>query len=81
VVLPLAVSLQTQLGPCTGIRCVNATTLVACHPTRIRPHQVFRADARLGKTSIGWCSGVKLHLVAGERGELLAFCLTPRERG
>jgi hypothetical protein len=77
VVLPLAVYLKTQLGQCTGIRCVDATALTVCHNARIRPHRVFRAGARRGKTSIGWCSGVKLHLVAGDRGEFLAFCLAP----
>ena len=38
---------------------------------------VFRVDARRGKTSVGWFYGFKLHLVVNDRGELLAFCLTP----
>ena len=77
VLLPLAVYLQTQLGSCTGISFVDATSLVVCHPARIRQHRVFRADARRGKTSVGWFYGFKLHLVVNDRGELLAFCLTP----
>jgi hypothetical protein len=77
VLLPLAVYLQTQLGQCTGISFVDATSLGVCHPARIRQHRVFRAEARRGKTSIGWFYGVKLHLVVNDRGELLAFCLTP----
>jgi Transposase DDE domain len=37
----------------------------------------MRVDARRGKTSVGWFYGFKLHLVVNDRGELLAFCLTP----
>lgn len=77
VLLPLAVYLHTQLGACTGSSFVDATSLVACRNARVPQHQVFRADARRGKTSVGWCSGCKLHLVVNDRGELLACCLTP----
>ena len=77
VLLPLAVYLQTQLGSCTGISFVDATSLGVCHPARIGQHRVFRTDARRGKTSVGWFYGFKLHLVVNDRGELLAFCLTP----
>lgn len=77
VVLPLAVYLHTQLGECTGISFVDATSLVVCHTARIAQHRVFRADARRGKTTMGWFYGFKLHLVVNDRGELLAFCLTP----
>lgn len=38
---------------------------------------MFRASARRGKTSVGWFYRFKLHLVINDRGELLAFCLTP----
>jgi Transposase DDE domain len=77
VLLPLAVYLHTQLGQCTGISFVDATSLVVCHNARISRHKVFRAEARRGKTSVGWFYGFKLHLVVNDRGELLAFCLTP----
>jgi hypothetical protein len=77
VLLPLAIYLHTQLGTCTGISFVDSTALVVCHNARIRQHRVFRADARRGKTSVGWFYGFKLHLVVNDRGELLAFCLTP----
>src|SRR5262249_59199482 len=38
---------------------------------------VFAVDARRSKTSVGWFYGFKLHLVVNDRGEVLAFCLTP----
>lgn len=77
VVLPLAVYLQTQLGTCTGISFIDSTALAVCRTARIAQHRVFRVDAHRGKTSVGWFYGFKLHLVVNDRGELLAFCLTP----
>jgi hypothetical protein len=75
--VPLAVYLHTRRGECTGISFIDSTSLAVCHPARIRQHRVFRVDARRGKTSVGWFYGFKLHLVVNDRGELLAFCLTP----
>ena len=77
VLVPLTVYLHTQLGQCTGISFVDLTALRVCHHARIHQHRVFRVDARRGKTSVGWFYGFKLHLVVNDRGELLAFCLTP----
>ena len=77
VLVPLTVYLQTQLGECTGVSFIDSTALHVCHHARIHQHRVFRVDARRGKTSVGWFYGFKLHLVVNERGELLAFCLTP----
>jgi hypothetical protein len=75
--MPLAIYLHTQRGTCTGISFIDSTSLVVCHNARIHHHRVFRVDARRGKTSVGWFYGFKLHLVVNDRGELLAFCLTP----
>ncbi|HLZ21512.1 MAG TPA: IS982 family transposase [Ktedonobacterales bacterium] len=77
VLLPLAVYLQTQMGRCTGISFIDSTALSVCKNARIAQHRVFAVDARRGKTSVGWFYGFKLHLVVNDRGELLAFCLTP----
>lgn len=77
VLLPLAAYLQTQMGSCTGISFVDSTALAVCKNARIAQHRVFAVDARRGKTSVGWFYGFKLHLVINDRGELLAFRLTP----
>jgi transposase len=77
VLVPLAVYLHTQLGTCTGISFIDSTALAVCKNPRIGQHRVFALDARRGKTSVGWFYGFKLHLVVNDRGELLAFCLTP----
>ena len=75
--VPLAIYLHTQRGPCTGISFIDSTSLAVCHPARISCHRVLHVDARRGKTSVGWFYGFKLHLVVNDRGELLAFCLSP----
>lgn len=77
VLVPLTVYLHTQVGACTGISFVDSTALAVCRNPRIHQHRVFAVDARRGKTSVGWFYGFKLHLVVTDRGELLAFCLTP----
>lgn len=77
VLVPLTMYLHTQLGTCTGISFVDSTCLRVCHNARIHSHRVFKVDARRGKTSVGWFYGFKLHLMVNDRGEILAFCLTP----
>jgi hypothetical protein len=77
VLVPLTAYLHSQLGSCTGISFVDSTDLTVCHNARIPQHRVFAGRARRGKTSVGWFFGFKLHLVVNDRGELLAFCLTP----
>lgn len=75
--VPLCVYLQTRKGQATGIAFIDATSLVVCHNRRIQSHKVFKQVARRGKTSVGWFYGFKLHLVVNDRGELLAFQITP----
>jgi hypothetical protein len=77
MLVPLSVYLHTQLGDCTGISFIDSTALAVCHTARIYQHRVFAVDARRAKTSVGWFYGCKLHLVVNDRGDLLAFCLTP----
>ena len=75
--LPLCHYLKSRLGPVTGIAFIDATPLPVCHNRRIGRHKVFDGLAARGKTSVGWFYGFKLHLVINDRGELLAFYLTP----
>jgi hypothetical protein len=76
MMLPLLAYLQSRYGACTGISFIDSTSLQVCDPKRISGHCVFAADARRGKTSMGWFFGFKLHLAVNDRGELLACCLT-----
>jgi hypothetical protein len=77
MMVPMLAYLQSRLGACTGISFIDSTSLQVCDPKRISQHRVFAADARRGKTSMGWFFGFKLHLAVNDRGELLACCLTP----
>jgi hypothetical protein len=77
MLVPLLAYLQSRYGACTGISFIDSTSLQVCDPKRITQHRVFAADAKRGKTSMGWFFGFKLPLAVNDRGELLACCLTP----
>ena len=67
----------SRCGACTGISFVDSTPLRVCHNRRIGRHKVFAGVAKRGQSSLGWFFGLKLHLVVSERGDVLAFALTP----
>jgi Transposase DDE domain len=56
---------------------VDSTALRVCHNRRITRHKVFSGKATRGHSSTGWFYGFKLHLVVNDRGDILAFALTP----
>jgi len=64
-------------GKCTGITFVDSTSIKVCHNKRIKRNKVFDGAAKIGKNTLGWFYGFKLHLVCNDREELLSFCLTP----
>jgi Transposase DDE domain len=68
---------QCCCGTCTGIAFIDSTPLRVCLNRRIPRHKVFAGLAARGQCSLGWFYGFKLHLVINERGEILAFTLTP----
>ena len=63
-------------GRCTGISFIDSTSVPVCHNKRINRNKVFKGYAELGKSTMGWYFGFKLHLICNERGELLNFMLT-----
>lgn len=65
------------LGECTGISYVDSTPVRVCKNKRISRHKVFKGIAQIGKSTMGYFYGFKLHLVINERGELLNFVITP----
>jgi hypothetical protein len=69
--------LRSRFGACTGIGFIDSTALAVCGNKRIQRNRVFRGLAKIGKTTMGWFFGFKLHLVINECGELLAVQLTP----
>ncbi|GHO71627.1 hypothetical protein KSC_105190 [Ktedonobacter sp. SOSP1-52] len=79
MLVPLLAYLQSRYGACTGISFIDSTSLEVCDPKRIHQHRVFAADAKRGKSSMGWFFGFKLHLAVNDQGELLACCWVFRE--
>lgn len=61
----------------TGVAYVDSTSIPVCHNKRTSRHKVFKDLAALGKSTMGWFFGFKLHLVINEKGDLLAAHLTP----
>ena len=69
-------TIKARFGKCSGISFVDSTPLKVCDNRRIHNHRVFSKYAKIGKTSMGWFYGFKLHLIINDKGELLSFCLT-----
>ncbi len=63
-------------GECTGISFIDSTVLRVCHNKRIKRNKTFKGVAQLGKSSMGWFFGFKLHLIINDRGEIQSFYLT-----
>jgi len=76
-VIPMFVYLQTcGIDKPTGISFIDSTGLKVCHNKRIRRNHVFKGIAQIGKTTMGWFFGFKLHLIINDRGGLLGYRLT-----
>ncbi len=69
--------LHTRTGEITGIIFIDSTPINVCHNCRSHAHKVFKGLVKWGKNSVGWHFGFKLHLIINDKGELLAFKLTP----
>jgi hypothetical protein len=77
VVLPMTLFLKMQcLGECTGITYVDSTPIRVCKNKRIKRNKVFKDIATVGKSTMGWFYGFKLHLVVNEKGDILNFIIT-----
>jgi len=78
VFVPMMFFINTVcFGKCTGITFIDSTSIRVCHNKRIKRNKVFDGFAQVGKSTMGWFYGFKLHLVCNDKGELLSFCLTP----
>lgn len=77
VLLPMAIFLKTCcLGKCTGISFVDSTPIRVCNNKRIKRNKVFKDIAQVGKSTMGWFYGFKLHIVISDKGEILNFAVT-----
>jgi hypothetical protein len=68
---------QIHLGRKTSICYIDSSSLPACHIKRSRKHKTLKNIAQYGKSSIGWFFSLKLHIVINDRGQLIAFIISP----
>ncbi len=64
------------LGKCTGISFIDSTPIRACKQKRIKQNKVFKDIATIGKSTMGWFYGFKLHIIVNDKRELLDFVIT-----
>lgn len=77
VLMPMTMFLKTCcLGTCSGISFIDSTPIRVCHNKRIKRNKVFKGVAEVGKSTMGWFYGFKLHIVINDRGEILNFTIT-----
>lgn len=77
VLVALAVFAKTSInGKCTGISFVDSTPIRVSKNKRIPNHKVFKGIAEVGKSTMGWFYGFKLHLVTNEIGQIIDFVIT-----
>ncbi len=74
---PMTMFLKMQcLGDCKGITYVDSTPIRVCKNKRIKRNKVFKDIATIGKSTMGWFFGCKLHLIVNEKGDILNFVIT-----
>ena len=77
VALPMAIFLKTCcLGKGTGIAFIDSTSIRVCKNKRIKRNKVFKDIAQVGKNTMGYFYGFKLHLVVNDKGQILNFAIT-----
>lgn len=77
VLMPMTIFLKTCcLGRCSGISFVDSTPIRVCNNKRIKRNKVFKGIAEVGKSTMGWFYGFKLHIVINDKGEILNFAIT-----
>ncbi len=76
-VFPMSVFLKMCcLGECTGITYVDSTSVRVCKNKRIKRNKVFKDIATVGKSTMGYFYGFKLHLIVNEKGDIINFIIT-----
>lgn len=76
-ILPLALFVKMCcLGDCTGISFIDSTPIRVCKNKRIKRNKVFKDIATVGKSTMGYFYGFKLHLIINDKGEILNFTIS-----
>lgn len=59
------------------IEYIDSTKIPVCHNKRTNNHKVFKGIATIGKSSMGWFFGFKLHITCNTKGEITNMSFTP----
>jgi len=71
VLVPLVVFLQLKrLVKSDEITFIDSTKIKVCHNKRIKANRTFKGIGEIGKSTMGWFFGFKLHISINEKGEL-----------
>ena len=55
-----------------SLEFIDSTSIKVCHNLRIPRYKTFEGIAKLGKGTMGWFFGFKLHLIVNHLGEIVA---------
>lgn len=59
-----------------GIEFIDSSKIQVCHNKRITMNKVFAGVAELGKSTMGWFFGFKLHITCDTSGNLTSMAIT-----
>lgn len=59
-----------------GINYIDSTRIPVCNNKRTNSHKVFESIAEIGKSTMGWFLGFKLHMIIDTHGNILTVNLT-----
>lgn len=76
VAMLAALYLQYKQSKFNGAGYIDSTPLRVCHNKRTNSHKVFKLEARLGKSSMGWFYGFKLHIICDFMGNIIKCRIT-----
>lgn len=71
ILIPLVAFLKLKrLVKSNSITFIDSTKIRVCHNKRIKRNRTFEGVAEIGKSTMGWFYGFKLHIAITETGEL-----------
>ena len=77
VLVPLVAFLKLKrLVKSNQITFIDSTKIAVCNNKRIKRNSVFKGFGELGKSTMGWFYGFKLHIAINDKGELVGVSIS-----